>query len=442
MVWDHENRLYQSKIGSTVEESYLYDDSGQRIKKWNSTSAVYYPNAFYEVETGNGSVVASQVEDFAPEAAPSDAVALDANPIYLPLVAQSGTVAGLQSGAEGVSAASLATNVVKYYYFGGQRVAMKDGSNWYYLHNDHLGGTAFVTKTDGTKYKFQAYNAYGSKRLSQESLPTDRQYTGQQKDKTGLYYYNARYYDPGLGQFVSPDTIVPDPSKVFDYNRYMYVRGNAINFNDPTGHNTAVFDPGYGGLGAGLLLGVALMTYAQLQAEMPSGRPSIQSEVSRQPTVLSDPQVGQPANRTTLVPQDDGSYTGGFMTTDLPGIQTTGDSDSAGVGELMGKNVYDAKPLTRDEHHHIGRINSIPGFLNNHPDLATEARIINNGGTLPSGRNHVQEAEQQVSMLNKAIGHLKGVYRNRNAEAQQQIDDALNQAGQHLDQLNGLLNTR
>ena len=49
-------------------------------------------------------------------------------------------------------------------------------------------------------------------------------------------YYRARYYDPSLGQFISPDTIVPDPSNVLDYNRYLYVRGNAINLNDPSGH--------------------------------------------------------------------------------------------------------------------------------------------------------------------------------------------------------------
>ena len=49
-------------------------------------------------------------------------------------------------------------------------------------------------------------------------------------------YLNARYYNPELGQFLSPDTIVPDPGNLFDYNRYMYVRGNAMNAVDPSGH--------------------------------------------------------------------------------------------------------------------------------------------------------------------------------------------------------------
>jgi hypothetical protein len=30
------------------------------------------------------------------------------------------------------------------------------------------------------------------------------------------------YYDPALGQFLSPDALVPDAGVLFDYNRYMY----------------------------------------------------------------------------------------------------------------------------------------------------------------------------------------------------------------------------
>ena len=38
---------------------------------------------------------------------------------------------------------------------------------------------------------------------------TTRNYTGQRLDGTGLLYYNARRYDPALGRFISPDSIVP-----------------------------------------------------------------------------------------------------------------------------------------------------------------------------------------------------------------------------------------
>ncbi len=44
--------------------------------------------------------------------------------------------------------------------------------------------------------------------VSQTSL----NYTGQRLDATGLLYYHARYYDPSLARFISPDSIVPGAS--------------------------------------------------------------------------------------------------------------------------------------------------------------------------------------------------------------------------------------
>ena len=49
-------------------------------------------------------------------------------------------------------------------------------------------------------------------------------------------YADVRYYDSVIRQFISSDTIVPDPGKVFAYNRYMYVLGNPLNLVDPSGH--------------------------------------------------------------------------------------------------------------------------------------------------------------------------------------------------------------
>ena len=55
--------------------------------------------------------------------------------------------------------------------------------------------------------------------INAANLKRDRTFTGQKADSTGLMYFNARYYDPSLGQFLSPDTLVPDAGLVLDDNR-------------------------------------------------------------------------------------------------------------------------------------------------------------------------------------------------------------------------------
>jgi hypothetical protein len=50
-------------------------------------------------------------------------------------------------------------------------------------------------------------------------------------------YYVARYYDPALGVFTQPDTIVPLASQgVQAWNRYAYVNDSPTNHVDPSGH--------------------------------------------------------------------------------------------------------------------------------------------------------------------------------------------------------------
>ena len=70
---------------------------------------------------------------------------------------------------------------------------------------------------------------------------SDRGFTGHRMNNTGdnnlgLIYMNARYYLPEVGRFISPDTIVPEPTNPQSYNRYSYVRNSPLNFTDPTGY--------------------------------------------------------------------------------------------------------------------------------------------------------------------------------------------------------------
>ena len=70
---------------------------------------------------------------------------------------------------------------------------------------------------------------------SSGTIPTDKKFTGQRLDDTGLYYNGARYYDPIIGRFISPDTVVPNVMNPQAFNRYSYVYNNPLRYVDPSG---------------------------------------------------------------------------------------------------------------------------------------------------------------------------------------------------------------
>ena len=51
-----------------------------------------------------------------------------------------------------------------------------------------------------------------------------------------MLFYNARYYDPTIGRFISADTIAPYRENPQSRNRYTYVLNNPLKYTDPTGH--------------------------------------------------------------------------------------------------------------------------------------------------------------------------------------------------------------
>ena len=133
LVWDAENRLsqVQDNNGDLVEQ-YWYDVDGARVKKVSGTTTTYTFFAQYEEEVTDG-----------------------------------------------------VTTVVSYYTFGSMRVAVKRGNTLYHLHGDHLGSTSLTTLSSATIASRTNY-AYGSERSASGDLQTDRPFTGQKRDASGL----------------------------------------------------------------------------------------------------------------------------------------------------------------------------------------------------------------------------------------------------------------
>jgi RHS repeat-associated protein len=63
-----------------------------------------------------------------------------------------------------------------------------------------------------------------------------RQSVAVEPSPTGLQYLRARYYDPELGRFLSPDTWDPTRPGV-GTNRYAYAGNDPVNAMDPYGHS-------------------------------------------------------------------------------------------------------------------------------------------------------------------------------------------------------------
>jgi RHS repeat-associated protein len=104
---------------------------------------------------------------------------------------------------------------------------------------DALGSTLALTDSAGTIQTQYTYDPFGSTTSSGAASANALQYAGRENDGTGLYYFRARYYQPGLHRFISEDRAARAGG-----NPYTYVGNSPLNAIDPFGLFTIVI---YGG---------------------------------------------------------------------------------------------------------------------------------------------------------------------------------------------------
>jgi len=148
----------------------------------------------------------------------------------------------------------------KYVYANGLLLARCDSSGAkYYYHHDGLGSTMGLTNTSKTVVKSYFYDDFGNSLGSWGNVSNHYRYTGQEYDDeisgAKLYNLRARYYDSGVGRFVSEDPLLGAQHSCYmsrcftsltylqqirlfepiESNAYLYCGNNPTNNKDITG---------------------------------------------------------------------------------------------------------------------------------------------------------------------------------------------------------------
>ena len=114
---------------------------------------------------------------------------------------------------------------------GGLPLEQISGTATYWFHHDQIGSTRLITDATGASQATYTFDPYGGLASSSGNVTNPFRFAGQYNDaETGLYYLQARYYDPTVGQFISID-----PAAATSRQRYGYTSGNPLNGTDPRG---------------------------------------------------------------------------------------------------------------------------------------------------------------------------------------------------------------
>ena len=142
---------------------------------------------------------------------------------------------------------------INYHYILNKLVGFtynKDNKASNYIYRRNIQGDIIgIYDSLGNEVGWYAYDAYGKCYVKYKDNSSEEEKTilntnpfryrwYYYDNETGLYYLNARYYDPGIGRFISPDVLtILDETKgqLNGLNLYMYCNNNPIMYVDPSG---------------------------------------------------------------------------------------------------------------------------------------------------------------------------------------------------------------
>ena len=210
-IWDEENRIQLMRTGGHAI-TYKYNHEGKRVIKDGPQGETVYVSPYYTIRNGS-------------------------------------------TGTKHIYAnkTRIVTKMAKKEAQKNAKDSTPEEKERYFYHRDHLGSGAYITDTDGEIYQHLEYFSFGEIFVEEVSniQRTPYWFTAKELDEeTGLYYVEARYFDPRASIWLSVDPIMDSyldgyPNKgVFEPTNlgvYTYVGNNPIMFVDPTGLSRILF---------------------------------------------------------------------------------------------------------------------------------------------------------------------------------------------------------
>ena len=131
---------------------------------------------------------------------------------------------------------------VSYLYAGDTVACGYQGEHAYLYMQDQQGSTYGIVREDGAVANTYRYTDFGeTEAVTDTGFDNVLCYSGSVYDKvTGLYYLNARYYDPETANFLSQDTYRGETGDYDQWNLYAYCANDPVDHVDPSGHDAIV----------------------------------------------------------------------------------------------------------------------------------------------------------------------------------------------------------
>ena len=206
MRWDYKDQLRQVGLGGGGTAYYVYDASGQRVRKVCEKSPGLTEERIYlggfEIFRRHGGAIGANTATLERET--------------LHIMDDKHRIALVETRTLGNDPAPQ--QLIRYQL------------------GNHLGSASLELDGQAQIISYEEYTPYGSTSYqaarSQTETAKRYRYTGKERDEeSGLYYHGARYYAAWLGRWTAAD-----PLEIADgINVYAYVRANSVNLTDPTG---------------------------------------------------------------------------------------------------------------------------------------------------------------------------------------------------------------